>query len=241
MASPLLAAPASSLPPAVAAARPLAAVPAGQRPRERLLALGGEPLADAELVALLLGTGRRGMSALAVAHDLLAAYEGPYGLARAEPVELARRPGVGLAKATRICAAFALARRVAAVPPGQVVSTTADLADQVRPYLAQARRERVVLVVLDHALRVRRTCVVYEGSVDECLLPVREVLTATLAHDGSGFAVAHNHPSGDPTPSGSDERVTAALARGAEAVGLDFHGHLVVTDGRWVLCDAPGP
>jgi DNA repair protein RadC len=219
----------------------MTALPITQRPRERLLTFGAEPLADAELLAVLLGTGRPGSSALSLAHDLLGAYGGPYGLARVEPGALARWPGMGQAKAARVASAFGLARRVSTVPPGALVSTTADLAAQVRPWLTEAPRERVVLVVVDHGLRVRRTCVVTEGSVDECLLPVRELLTTTLAHDGSAFAVAHNHPSGDPTPSPADERITGALQLGAEAVGLDFLGHLVVTADRWVRCQPRPP
>jgi DNA repair protein RadC len=224
-----------------AAPAAMSALPVTQRPRERLMTFGAEPLADAELLAVLLGTGRRGSSALTLAHDLLSAYGGPYGLARLEPGVLSRWPGMGEAKAARVASAFGLARRVSAIPPGAVVTTTADLAAQVRPWLAEAARERVVLVVVDHGLRVRRTCVVTQGSVDQCLLPVREILTATLAHDGSAFAVAHNHPSGDPTPSAADEQVTAALAVGAEAVGLDFLGHLVVTADRWVRCQPRPP
>jgi DNA repair protein RadC len=220
--------------------RAMTAIPAGQRPRERLLSLGPDSLADAELVAVLLGTGSPQGSALSLAHGLLADYGGPYGLARAEPAGLARRVGMGPAKAARIVAGFGLARRAAAVPPGVVVTSTEDLAAQVRPWLLDARRERVMLVVLDQGLRVRRTFALTEGSADECLLPVREVLTATLVHDGAAFAVAHNHPSGDPTPSRADEEVTGALQRAADAVGLDFLAHLVLGGDRWVLCDGRG-
>ncbi len=215
----------------------MTSIPSTQRPRERLLDLGTEALADAELLAVLLGTGMSGTSALGLAHELLADLGGPYGLARAEPSELARRPGVGAAKAARITAAFALARRLAPFPRGATLESTADIAGLVRPWLAEATRERVVLVVCDHALRVRRAFVVTEGSSDECLLPVREVLTAVLAHDGAAFAVAHNHPSGDVTPSQADRSATAALLDGAGAVGLDLLAHVVVSADRWANCD----
>ncbi len=219
--------------------RAMAAIPVRQRPRERLLDHGPEPLADAELLAVLLGTGVRGTGALALAHELLADHGGPQGLARALPAELARRPGVGPAKAARVVAAFGLARRLGAIPNGTVVKDSADVAKVVRPWLAEARRERVVLVVCDNSLRVRRTFVVTEGSSDECLLPVRELLTAVLLHDGSAFAIAHNHPAGDVTPSDEDRRVTAALAGAAEAVGLDFLTHVIVSADRWAACDLP--
>ena len=219
----------------------MTAIPSPQRPRERLLDLGCEPLADAELLAVLLGTGTRGRSALAMAHELLAEYGGPYGLARALPAELARRTGVGPAKAARVAAAFGLALRVGSHPEGTLVTSNADIALLVRPWLAHARRERVVLVVCDNGLRVRRVLVLTEGTADECLLPVRELLTAVLLHDGSAFAAAHSHPSGDLTPSEADRRVTGAITAGADAVGLDFLSHLVVTADRWADCEAHPP
>jgi DNA repair protein RadC len=219
--------------------RAMAAMPLPQRPRERLLEHGPEPLADAELVAVLLGTGVRGTSALALAHELIATYGGSHGLGRALPVELARWPGVGPVKAARLVAAFGLARRMSAPPVGAVVRDCADVADLVRPWLAHARRERVVVVVCDTALRVRRVFVLTEGSADECLMPVRELLTAVLLHDGASFAVAHNHPSGEVTPSDADVAVTAALSAGATAVGLELLTHVVVGADSWTACEQP--
>ena len=220
------------------AMRAMAAIPERQRPRERLVEHGAEPLADAELVAVLLGTGVRGTSALALAHELIAAYGGSHGLARALPAELARWPGVGMVKAARLVAAFGLAQRLSAPPVGAVVADCAAVVELVRPWLSHARRERVVLVVCDTALRVRRAFVLTEGSATECLLPVRELLTSVLLHDGSSFAVAHNHPSGDVTPSDADVAVTASLAGAAAAVGLDFLTHVVVGADSWSECTA---
>jgi DNA repair protein RadC len=219
----------------------MAAIPTPQRPRERLLLLGAESLADAELVAVLLGTGGRGQNALDLAHDLLIEYRGPGGLAGAIPEELARRAGVGPAKAARLVAAFSLARRIGAPDRGVQLRDSADIAEVVRPWLADARRERAIVVVCDTALRVRRAFVITEGSSDQCLLPVREILTAVLLHDGSAFAVAHNHPSGDVVPSAADEQVTAALADAADAVGLDFLGHLVIGGQQWASCSPRAP
>ncbi len=216
--------------------RTMAAIPTDQRPRERLLALGHEALADAELVAVMLGTGGRGRSALDLAHDLLTDHGGPSGLAGVDPAEIAREPGIGPAKAARLAAAFSLAARVGSPGPRVQLRDTAEIAEVVRPWLASARRERVVVIVCDTALRVRRAFVITEGSSDQCLVPVREILTAVLLHDGAAFAVAHNHPSGDVVPSEADQRVTTALRLAADAVGLDFLGHLVIGGDRWASC-----
>jgi DNA repair protein RadC len=214
----------------------IAAMPHAQRPRERLLSVGPEALSDAELLAVLLGTGGPGTNALRLADHLLTDFGGPDGLGRAAPQELARHLGMGPAKALRLVAAFGLAQRLGKPGPRTELRSAADIAEVVRPWLANARRERVVVVVSDGALRLRRAFVVTEGSSDECLLPVREVLTAVLLHDGAAFAVAHNHPSGQIDPSYEDTQITASLLAGAEAVGLDFLGHLVIAGHRWTTC-----
>lgn len=221
--------------------RTMTAIPPPQRPRERLLLLGSESLADAELVAVLLGTGGRGQNALDLAHDLLIEYGGPGGLAGVQPEELVRRAGVGPAKAARLVAAFSLARRMGPPATSVQLRDSADIAEVARLWLADARRERAVVIVCDNALRVRRAFVITEGSSNSCLLPVREILTAVLLHDGAGFAVAHNHPSGEVEPSPADEAVTAALCDAAEAVGLDFLGHVVVSRERWASCSPRAP
>ena len=179
----------------------------------------------------------RGTGALALAHDLLVEYGGPHGLARALPAELARRPGVGPAKAARLVAG------VRARPPAGHEGRPA-LSSTTRPtspsWSARGWPTRGASgscwSSATTALRVRRAFVLTEGSSDECLLPVRELLTAVLQHDGAGFAVAHNHPSGDVTPSDADGRSPPRCADAADAVGLDFLGHVVVGGERWASC-----
>jgi DNA repair protein RadC len=212
---------------------PIVNVPAGQRPRERLWAVGGESLSDAELLALLLRHGRPGESALEMAASLLAEYRGLPGLAQARPEELAGRPGIGAAKAAAVVAAFRLARRVAD-PAGRVgLHSPADVARAARSLLADSRRERLVVLVCDAQNRLRHRIVVAEGAIDRSPLPVRDVLNAVLRHDGRAFAIAHNHPSGVPQPSLADRRATSAVARAARTVDLRFLGHVVVSGGGW--------
>jgi DNA repair protein RadC len=213
---------------------PMADVPAGQRPRERLWAAGDESLSDAELVALLLRHGRPGESALEMAASLLSEYGGLPGLAQARPEELAGRPGIGAAKAAAVVAAFRLARRAA--DPGDAIRLhgPADVARAAWSLLADARRERVVVLVCDARNRLSHRTVVAEGSIDRSPLPVRDVLNIVLRRDGCAFAIAHNHPSGELQPSAADLRATSAIARAARAVGLRFLDHVVVAGGSWV-------
>lgn len=208
--------------------------PADQRPRERLWASGVGVLTDRELLALILRTGRHGRSALELADELLAEFGGVAELAIAKPEELARWPGVGEAKAASLAAAFQLSRRSRTVAQvGRTVRSLADIAEVARRELAGARRERVVVLVCDGRNRLRRLLTVSEGSLDRALVPVREILNAVLRYDGRAFAVAHNHPSDDPTPSAADLRATAELAQGALTTGLRFLGHVIVSGSRW--------
>lgn len=212
----------------------MAAVPPHERPRERLLARGAEALADRELIALVLRNGAPDTSALDLAGELLADYGSLERLAQARPEELAAKRGIGIAKAAALVAAFHLARRAEAGAPAPVTLRTAeDVAQVAGGELQGARRERVIVLIADAANRLQRTVVVSEGAIDRSLVPVREVLNAVLRHDGRAFAIAHNHPSGDATPSEADRRATAAVAAAARTAGLRFLGHVVVAGAEW--------
>jgi DNA repair protein RadC len=209
-------------------------LPRNQRPRERLWSLGASALSDSELLALLLRHGRPGESALDMAARLLAAYGGLAGLSQALPEELACRPGVGPAKAAALVAAFRLARRTGEpTDDAPELRDAADVAAMVRAMLADARQEHVIVLVCDARNRVRHRVKVAEGSIDRTAVSVREVLNAVLRHDGRSFAVAHNHPSGDPEPSLADRRTTMALMDAARTVGLRFLDHVVIAGDAW--------
>jgi DNA repair protein RadC len=191
-------------------------------------------LSERELLTLVLRSGARGEGALDIASALLADYGGLVGIAAARPEELATRRGIGAAKAAALIAAFrlgALALKSATERP--LLASPADVAAIACRELASLRRERVLVLVCNAANRLLRTVVVSEGSLDRSLLPVRDILNAVLRHDGRAFAVAHNHPSGDPTPSDADRRATEDIAAAARIVGLRFLDHIVVAGERW--------
>ena len=212
----------------------MASIPLNDRPRERLVARGVEALSERELLALIVRSGLRGQSALDLASSLLAEYGGLGPLSVARPEELARRSGIGLAKAAALVAAFQLGRLAAS--DGTVdcqLQGPRDVFTAAQPELAGQRRERVLVLVCDAGNRLRRTEAVTDGSIDRSAFPVREILNCVLRHDGRAFAIAHNHPSGDPTPSEADMLATRALAAAARVVGLRFLDHVVVAGDRW--------
>jgi DNA repair protein RadC len=211
-------------------ANAIADLPAHERPRERLLRCGVEALSDRELLALVLRSGRRGESALDLAGSLLCEFGSVTGLASARPEELAQRSGIDVAKAAAVVASFQLGRAGDCATGAVALRSAADIASNVRAQLAGLRRERVIVLVCDGANRIRRTVVITDGSIDRSLFPVREILNAVLRHDGRAFAVAHNHPSGDPTPSEADRLATEELSAAAKVVGLRFLDHVIVAE-----------
>lgn len=211
----------------------------GQRPRERMLRLGADALSDVELVALLLGSGRRGSSALDTARDLLAAHGGLSGLARADATALSTTPGVGPAKATRVVAALALARRFGtSTDRRDTVRTPADVARIAGPLLRGPADGRVVALAGDRASRLLGAVVVPGVTAHGTPFAVREVLTETLRRGGVTLALAHRHDEDDPDPHPCDLAVTAAVTAAAGHCGVRLLDHLVLTADTWTSAAA---
>lgn len=213
-------------------------IPVHDRPRERLLTRGVHVLSERELVALILRNGRAGESALDLAGSLLTEYGGLCALAAARPEELARRSGIGLAKASALVAAFQIGRLMDGPHDRIKLRGPADIAAVAMKELSGLRRERVLVLVCDASNRLSRVEVVADGSVDRSLLPVREILNVVLRFDGRAFAVAHNHPSGDPTPSEEDRRGAKELLQSARVLGLRFLDHVIVAGDQWRRAEA---
>lgn len=215
-------------------------LPADQRPRERLVALGPSALTDVELLALVIRHGLRGRNVLDLARELLTEHGGVAGLAAARPEELADSAGIGMAKASAIVAAFHLGSRERAVRNRVVrLDSEVDIACAARELFVGARTERALVLVCDTQDQLRRSVFIADGAVDEVMVSVREVLNTVLRHDGRSFAVVHNHPSGDPRPSNDDRYITAQLAAAADTVGLRFLGHVVVAGENWASACVP--
>ena len=210
---------ASPLRPALRPALRLALLP-DDRPRERLAALGPECLADAELVALLLGSGRQGENALELAASLLAALGGLPGLAQAEPEDLTRQAGIGDARAAVLKAAVELGRRVTGARPerGRRLAAAAEVWTHYRARLAHATVEEFWVLGLDVRHRLLFEACVARGCLTGVEVHPREVFRPLIRASAAATLFCHNHPSGDPTPSRQDLELTAAAERGGRAV-----------------------
>ncbi len=210
--------------------------PVNERPRERLYYNGVDALADAELLALQLGSGRRGHNAVDVARELLAVYGSLAGVASRELAELARRPGVGQAKAARLVAAFELTRRLRARTLGArtVLGSPAEVHAAFGPLMEDLPREVFRVALLDAQNGLLRDLIVSEGTLSSSLVHPREVFKPAILEPAASIVLVHNHPSGDPTPSREDVRLTRQLAECARLLDLRIHDHVVIGRGRYV-------
>lgn len=210
-------------------------LPLSERPRERLYFKGPEALADAELLAIQLGSGTRGRSAVDVAHEMLTAYGSLAEVAAREVGELARQKGVGPVKAARLAAAFELSRRLRARTPGArtVLSTPGEVYAAFAPLMEDLKREVFRVALLDAQNGLLRDCVVSEGTLSASLVHPREVFKPAILESAASVILLHNHPSGDPTPSREDVRLTRQLIDCARLLGFRVHDHVVIGRGRF--------
>jgi DNA repair protein RadC len=180
-------------------------------------------------------TGGPGLSALDVAGELLAELGSLSALAAARFEQLDSANHLGWAKAAGLVAAFELGRRAAAVGDSRsLIRGPADLAQVVEPLLRNKPQEEVLVVVMNGASRVTKIVPLSNGAANRCLMLPRDVLAAVFRNDGLVFGVAHNHPSGEPNPSGEDIAATRALAEAAQVAGLRFVDHIIIGTGAWV-------
>jgi len=210
--------------------------PEADRPRERLVRVGADALSDAELLSLVLRTGSRRRPALVAATALLQEAGGLLGVARAAARELAVHPGIGPAKAASVAAALEIGRRVAArtLREGECVRGPADVHRAYHPRLRDALHERFLVILLDGRHRVLRDVLVSQGTLTASLVHPREVFRPALRESAAAVILVHNHPSGDPTPSAEDRRVTRRLARAGALLGIEVLDHVVVAERGYV-------
>lgn len=199
------------------------------RPRERLATRGAAALRNAELIAILLRTGVRGASAVAIAESLLQRFGTLESLARANVDELRTR-GVGRDKAIALKAAFTLASRMAEElrRESPVLDTPEAIAALLRDEAAGWNVERLQVVMLNTRRRLIRVETVSEGILDQVPVHAREVFRRAISANAHAIVLAHNHPSGDPLPSEADIRVTRDLTRAGHLLKIELLDHVIL-------------
>jgi DNA repair protein RadC len=209
-------------------------LPAEERPRERLARHGAEALSNRELLALLLGTGVRGRSALDLADDVLGS--GLRGLGGRSLADLEGRHGLGRAKASRLLAALELGTRLASEGPlaSPCFRTPEEAARHLLPRYGHRAVEIFGLLALDVRRRLKREAVVSVGCLTSSLVHPREVFQEAIVSRAAALVLFHNHPSGDPEPSAEDLALTRRLASAGSLLGIEVLDHVILGAGRFV-------
>jgi len=205
-------------------------LPCAERPRERLIAQGADALRNAELVAILLRTGVKGASAIQVAEQLINRFQTLENLARAGLEDLRQVNGVGRDKAIALKSAFTLAKRMAQELRGgsPLLDTPERIADLLREENRTYGVENLQVVLLNTRRRLLRVEQISQGTLDTLLVHPREVFRCAILGSAAAIVLAHNHPSGDPTPSEADIKVTRDLIRAGQLLKIEVLDHIII-------------
>ena len=211
-------------------------LPPSEQPRERLRDHGAAALSDAELLAILLRVGVAGTNVGQLAQQLLVEYGGWPGLLRVDFQELCKRHGLGEAKTATLKAALEIGRRLLLTQHEQrlQIKSPTDAAQLLMLEMGHLDQEQLRTVLLDTKNRVQTVATVYVGSLNASLIRVGEVFKDALKHNSAALIVAHNHPSGDPTPSPEDVLVTREIVSAGKLLDVEVLDHLVIGQGRFV-------
>lgn len=217
-------------------------VPAEDRPRERLLRYGSTHLSNQELLAILLGTGTRNESVMDLSNRVLMHFEGIHLLQNAAIEELTAIKGIGPAKAVYILAAIELGKRVASYRPNEryVIRSPEDGADYVMEEMRVLQQEHFVALYLNTKNEIIHQQTLFIGSLNSSIVHPREVFREAVRRSAASIICAHNHPSGDPTPSQEDIHVTRRLVECGKMIGIDILDHLIIGDMKFISLKEKG-
>ena len=208
-------------------------LPPSERPRERLLKLGAEALSAQEVLALILGRGIRGESVTVIAQELLSRFGNLKNIAAASAEELTEIKGLGPAKAAQIKAAFELSKRSEDSSDEKqkaTVKSPEDAIKSVKNKLKGKKKEHFLVLSLDTRNHLINTHPISVGSLDTSIVHPREVFKEAISATAASVIFVHNHPSGDPTPSEDDIKLTKRLVEAGEILGIEVLDHIIVCD-----------
>jgi DNA repair protein RadC len=204
--------------------------PISERPRERLRALGPGALSPAELIAILLRTGLKGTNVADIGKQVVAKYGSLHALAQASVEDLEQIKGIGPDKAVSLLAAFALARKMAEElrQDSPLLETPDSIATLLREQNRRAEVEVFQIVLLNTRRRLIDIKQISQGTLDTILVHPREVFKSAISSNAAAVVLAHNHPSGDPTPSEADIKVTRDLIRAGQLLKIEVLDHVII-------------
>jgi len=217
-------------------------LPEDIRPRERLLNEGAEALSEIELLAILLRTGTRKVTALDLASLVMVRFKSLRLLVDATVEELSEVKGVGPAKASQVKAALELARRLSQFSdlPRPVIKSPDDAASLVMEEMRHLDREHFRALLLNTRNQVIGTDKVSVGTLNSSTVHPRELFRSAIKRSAASVILVHNHPSGDPTPSKEDLDITERLREAGKIIGIEVLDHIIIGDNRFTSFKAKG-
>ncbi len=209
-------------------------LPLEGRPRERLSIFGPDALSDAELLAIILRSGTKNLSALELAYQILKEVSGIKGLAKKNFNELARFRGIGLAKAAQIIASFELSRRIGSSSDKKIkMKSPQEVASYLIPKLRSLNKEYFGILILDSKNKLKKDVFISVGDLNSSIVHPREIFHEAILELASSIILYHNHPSGEPEPSDIDRQLTSKIVQAGKILSIDVLDHVIVGDGSY--------
>lgn len=220
-------------------------LPVSERPYEKCEAYGPQFLSDAELLAVILKTGSKGLRAIDLAVNVLnysKTYPGLKGLNYLTKKELTKIKGIGRVKAIQLLCLTELTKRMSkeVLKDNLKFTTPQSVADYYMQDMRHLKREQVLLLMLDSKSKLIKDTVMSTGTVNISIVPVREILIQALKEEAVNIILVHNHPSGDPSPSTEDIRVTKRVKEAGDLIGITLMDHIIIGDNKYISLKEQG-
>jgi len=211
-------------------------LPIEDRPREKLITFGEAKLSNSELIAILIGSGTKGRTAIELAQDILYQTDGLLGLADQSVVELIKKKGIGQSKASRLKAAFELGKRLTEFAPAKksVLRSPVHAVDYMKSRLKLKKQEVFLVIMLDVKSQVIKVEEISRGGLAKSIVHPREVFKTAIRASAAGIILGHNHPSGNPTASPEDINITNKLIEAGNIIGIKVIDHLIIGDCNYI-------
>ncbi len=206
-------------------------LPLDDRPREKLMLRGPQNLSDAELIAILLRTGKKGKTVISVAQEMLTVHRNLTILASKTLSDLMKTGGIGKDKAATLLAAFELSRRIQSQSKWfseKKVTSPQDVADIFIPLLRDEVKEKFLLVCLNSANKIITYEIISVGNLNSSVVHPREVFKAAIDHRSASIILLHNHPSGNPEPSNEDIAITKKIVESGIILDIPVFDHIII-------------
>ncbi len=206
-----------------------------EKPRERLMQYGASSLSDTELLAIIIGGGTIGKTAIDVARELINKFSSLNKIAQSDFSEFKSINGIGPAKAVTLAAAMELSKRINESPINtkKIYKSTTDLTDYYIPKFQNEKKEKFIAILLNSKLQIIRESTISVGLVDRVLIHPREVFHIAIAEMAHSIILMHNHPSGIPDPSFEDKEITKKLVESGKILNIQVRDHIIIAGNRF--------